>query len=552
MYINNNLVLIAVGMVAFFSHWAADKSLMLCTAAALMMPLSVQFLIVASRRGHLLKMGLLWLAIPYFILAICWLKFSFALGLIAVLMSLLWQCRDFKEKQIELNSQDLLAIVLGSAWFSLAGIGGVGYQSIDWVMHNGRLVDLFQYDWPVIYSEGKLLNSEKWPATTASLTGYFAFQLPAAAIGKWFESLEVARLAQYVWAWLGFATLLLSGKLIGKMQQPLLLLTGIALFAGTDIALYFNSSIIQWISSSDFQISTTAANYDEAFSWMITFWTAGYFDYFFGVFLPPATQFHLAPNQIIALWLATIAVLFSHRQQLYPLGLVWVGVLFFWSPFGAIGLMLLWLVLSFQARSIVLQIKAWQIWLPLLVLFIYFFVFYRVYDVTVSSGVLHFAWRTPNVANFWWKWLVFHAVTWGPYGFVMLLGWQSLSTKWRQAVIAAAIGLVLISLVEYGLFSDLKMRAAAVPFFVMMLGLLEVFRQLWLGGKRYIAALLIVFAAMGTLLHISYLVRDVLLFNKTYPDTSVVDYPWGYEFMRQTNDFFMCYMSANDDYCQHQ
>lgn len=550
MYNKNNLVLLAVGMVAFLSHWAANKSLPLCIAAALLLPLSVQLLIVACRSGHLLKMGLLWLATPYFILAFHWLNFGFALGLIVVLVSLLWQCRDFREDKINLSSQDQLAIVLGSMWFSLAGIGGVGYQSIDWIMHNGRLVDLFQYDWPVIYSEGKLLNSEKWPAATASLTGYFAFQLPAAAVGKWFGSLDVARLAQYVWAWLGFVTLLLSGKLIGRMQQPLLLFTGIALFAGTDIALFFNTSIIQLISSSDLQIATTSDSYDETFSWLIAFWAAGYFDYFFGVFLPPATQFHLAPNQIIALWLATSAVLFSHRQQLYPLGLVWIGFLFFWSPFGAIGLMLLWLILSFQARSIALQIKAWRIWLPLLVLFIYFVVFYRVYDENVSSGVFRFAWQTPHVANFWWKWLVFHAITWGPYGLVIVLGWQNLSTLWRQALIASAIGLVLLSLIEYGLFSDLKMRATAVPFFVLMLGLFEVFRQLWLGGKRYLAVLLIVFASMGTLLHIPYLMRDVLLFNKTYEDTSVVDYPWGYEFMRQTNDFFMCHMSANDDYCQ--
>lgn len=547
---NNYVVLLlALAAVAAVAHWSANKSLALIAAAALFTPLSVHVLITALRSGRLLALGSVWLALPYFLFAFYWLNGVGVLLLSAAVGGVLWRQVCLQSERIELSREDILALIIGLVWFSLAGIGGVGYQSIDWIMHNGRLVDLTLHEWPVIYREGALINSEKWPHDTGVLTGYFAFQLPAAWIGKLFDSLEVARLIQYLWAWFGFALLLLAGKLLGYMQRPLILILGLALFAGSDVILFFHREILTILLQGEMTLSSRAEDFAGPLQWMLTFWSAGYFNYFFGVFLPPAAQFHLAPNQVIAIWLSAMGLLYSHQRQQYVFGVGWIALLFFWSPFGAIGLAIFWGLLSLQAGSLILQLRAWSVYLPVLVLLFVFLLFYRVFDTTITSGVMRFAWDNPEVTGFWRKFFVFHLISWSVYAAVFAASWSLLSVSWRQVLLASFGSLLVISVLDYGLFSDLKMRAAAGLYFILMLGMLEVLRCCWRGKRRWLACLLLLVFLVCALSHIMYIVRDVLAFHTSHDDVSVINYPWGYEFLRRVDDAFMCYLSAETTYC---
>lgn len=543
----NYLVLLALVAIVVASHTAADKSSAITIGAAVLVPLITLASIAALYSGRLLLLAASWLALPYVLFAIYWLNLAAGIALFGATTAIVWQLGSVRQQACQLTTTDCVALALGLAWFSLAGIGGVGYQSIDWIMHNGRLVDLVNYDWPVIYTEGAIINSSKWPEAQGALTGYLAFQLPAAWLGKLFDSLELARLAQYVWAWWGFAVLLLASKLLGSAQRPLLLILGLALFAGTDLAIYFHHLLLQVIKTPEMLLQDSAGS-DQIY-WMMAFWSVEYFNYFFGVFLPPATQFHLAPNQVIAVWLVAIALLRCHLLGDVRRACAWLALLCFWSPFGAVGLALFWSLLSLQARSVWPQLKAWPIYLPSVVLLLIFALFYRVMDESVSGGVFQFAWQATGVENFWWKFVVFHAISWGVYAFMVILTWPLLNTLWRQVFMAIFVALVLVSVLDYGLFSDLKMRATAGLYLLLLLGLFELVRSVWHSQRRGWVYLFLPVVLIVVLSNISYFIRDVQLYQHTHADVSVVSYAWGYEFLRSVNDLYMCYLSADTRYC---
>jgi hypothetical protein len=185
---------------------------------------------------------LIYLAIPFFIFFLGWLRWPLAILLTVLLSAALWAAlRQLLPNRSALKFRELLpgtpvncvSALTGLVFLLyLSGVSGFGFQAPDWQKHFAIVNDLAWNPWPVLYPA-----SHSWPVARY-LTYYFAYYLPAAAVaswagslagdivlflwtlvGAWFSCLWVSRLcgsySWLVWAvWFGLGGLDLVGVLL--------------------------------------------------------------------------------------------------------------------------------------------------------------------------------------------------------------------------------------------------------------------------------------------------------------------------------------------------
>jgi hypothetical protein len=193
----------------------------------------------------------------------------------------------------------------------ISGIGGWGWQNVDWEKHNTLLMDLIEQPWPVSYQ----LDTVPLP-----LVYYFAYYLPAAWIGKAFGWVA-ANHALLIESWLGLSlTLLWSVVLIkGSWWKAVLL---IACFAGMDVLGYLLTAPV-----APMLLGEAISIYD--FEWWSIAWT----------YLSFNRVLFWIPNQGLIGWLATALILkeIFDRERKYT---IWyLGLTTLWSPFITVGLL---------------------------------------------------------------------------------------------------------------------------------------------------------------------------------------------------------------------
>lgn len=119
---------------------------------------------------YLIPSSLFYLALPYFIFVMGWLKLYLALfyvSLIALSLYIFLRridriCKHEQEKTDKnvLGGRVILLVVLVVLVFlGISGVGGFGYQDTDWLKHNAILMDLVERPWLVVYQ----LGEEKLP-----------------------------------------------------------------------------------------------------------------------------------------------------------------------------------------------------------------------------------------------------------------------------------------------------------------------------------------------------------------------------------------------------
>lgn len=150
--------------------------------------------------------------IPLFIFLLGWVRVYFAIPTCLILLFFL--CRFYFEKRKEVSDVitihwsvifSLSLLVLGVC--ILCGYGGFVNQAFDWIKHNAILQDLYTHTWPVTYTvEGK----------EALLIYYHGLYLPAALVGKIFNSHLITELAFLVIGYVGLLLMLFSLIYISK------------------------------------------------------------------------------------------------------------------------------------------------------------------------------------------------------------------------------------------------------------------------------------------------------------------------------------------------
>ncbi len=273
----------------------------------------------------LIPISLLYLALPYLIFVVGWLRWYLALFYVILIILSLYVCIQKAESSYRqgLDKPDqiyfdgkilILIIIIGTLLLGISGVGGLGYQDTDWIKHNAILKDLIEKPWPVIYQ----LDGIKLP-----LVYYIAFYLPAALFGK-FGGWILANQILFVWSLIGLILAILWFFVLIRRASPGVLLLFV-MFSGLDV-------IGEWLVSP--RVVALKPEYMLYLNWKhIEMWAIGW------QYSSNTTLLFWVPHQALAGWISTgillYCILYSHIKS-YSIFIVSLTIL--WSPFIMIGL----------------------------------------------------------------------------------------------------------------------------------------------------------------------------------------------------------------------
>ncbi len=258
-------------------------------------------------------LGYLYIVLPIliFIIGYCNLPVAIVGTSIICLCSYLLY-KNSPKLWIPQNKKDWYLLIIGliiiTFWVYYSGIGCYSFQTPD---HNCRN--------PIF----ELLVTEKWPVIQNAqyiLTYYIGFWLPAAVIGKIFNSINIGYFAQFVWAILGiFLTFYYIAAIFKK--KILLPLIIFIFFSGMDI---IGTVIVDLLSDN-----TGHANSLNIFSHLEWYFPGFQFSSF-------TTQLYWVFNQAIPAWVAMLLLL--HEKDNRSMIFIY-SCLFLCSTLPAIGML---------------------------------------------------------------------------------------------------------------------------------------------------------------------------------------------------------------------
>ena len=268
---------------------------------------------------YLQRISILYLAIPFIIFCMGWLRLSVAVPAVIIILIALWQL--FKNSPILTFDFSLstrmaaFSLLLTGAWILLSGIGGYTFQNWDHHWRNAVLHDLIKYDWPVFYA-----TPETGPIKM--LVYYVGYWLPSALVGK-LLGWGAANFFLFLWAWLGvfLVSLHLASALKTSPVKAALLLI---FFSGMDAlgALFL---------SPEYPTLFPAVTHLEAWNGSLQYSSF-------------TTQLFWVFNQAIPAWLCIAAIItLSQRDESKTdtrstLVFFW-SLCFFFAPLASVGLL---------------------------------------------------------------------------------------------------------------------------------------------------------------------------------------------------------------------
>ena len=280
--------------------------------------------------------ALLYLIFPLFLFFIGWCSWFIALPITGFLLYLL--ANTYKRigySSIKEKFEIVPVVITGFfslVWVATTGVWNLGFgRTQDWdVMRNDLLSTLTKHSWPVthVFTDG----SAVW-----SMRHYLGFYLPGPLAGKVAgNNLGVTLFTTGVWMFLGiWIALMLVQKLFGAFGfRKYLALPLFIAFSGLDAI------------GSRMQGTLSLRPSNLINGGHIEWWAERY------QFSSNTTLLHWVPQHALPSWIGALLVIHvvRSRQNLYLLPLISLSALL-WSPFAAVGISLLALLLLFSARE---------------------------------------------------------------------------------------------------------------------------------------------------------------------------------------------------------
>jgi hypothetical protein len=408
-----------------------------------------------AKPTRLYFVALLYLTFPLFLFFIGWCTWFVALPVTGLLLYLLANTYQRIEHGSLAEKFELIPVVvtgiISLLWVATTGVWNLGFgRTQDWdVMRNDLLSTLTKYSWPVthVFTDG----SAVW-----SMRHYLGFYLPGPLGGKVAgNNLDVTLFITGVWMFLGvWIALMLVQKLFGAfgLRKYLSLPLFIA-FSGLDAI----GSRIQGTLSLRPSSLINGGH--------IEWWAERY------QFSSNTTLLHWVPQHALPSWIGALLVIHLVRSgnNLYLLPLISLSALL-WSPFAAVGITLLALLLLVSAgmltdliaslrKSPFLLIALFVIGIPVLA-----FLQSGTSDIPrsllLSSGSF-----THNMKML----LGFISLE---FGIVAALSAYLVRRRLRENLIVS-IGLSLVLMVVVGLYNDFAMRVSPALLVVIFINACE-------------------------------------------------------------------------------
>ncbi|MBI5294819.1 MAG: hypothetical protein HY869_05040 [Chloroflexi bacterium] len=441
----------------------------------------------AVLKKYLTLITFFFLAVPFLIYFFGWLHWWLAVPMTVIcLLPLLWEWKRSNDISVPAHEQEPAAI---SGWqivivcgmtlvlVLISGIGGWGFQNVDWEKHNMMLRDLVEQPWPVMY---------QYDGMQLPLVYYFAYYLPAALIGKAFGWIA-ANYALLVESWLGLSLVTLWGVTLIKRSWWKAALF-VIFFAGMDVlgfalmAPAVQAFAGETLSIYDFEWWSIGWNY-PSFNWVL-FWT---------------------PNQGFVGWLVMAIILDELFNQERKYTLWYLGLTTFWSPFITVGL------IPFVLADWVSEPRTLPVWIRKyglpnlcgvllggLIGFMYLSKFHPLPPEISGEIVSVFFFSLTKNAFEVVLALILLILFWlfetGLYG---ILTWKLLDKNDRRSrLILATVLIVLAALpfYQYGFYNDLLQKASIPSIFALaiIIGRVVLSKGTMLGKKLALTVLLVI------------------------------------------------------------
>lgn len=407
-------------------------------------------------KDKLYTITLFYITLPYFIFAFGWLKihYAFLFAIILFISAYLLLKSTQKDnnfgKKVSRPFKLIIILLILFGWTLLTGLAGIyGYQTTDYYMHNGRLYDLINNSWPLIYNQNQ------------PLVYYFAYYLPSALIGKVLGYYK-ATFILFLWTYLGIILVTYWIFRILKSKLSLFILILFIFFSGLDALGYVlgHGQLIQ---------GTGINGGRDAIEW----WARGqlFLGYNSNTFL-----YFWTPHQSVIGWLISAVLFYEsvYERRVKNSIFLW-SLSIFWTPFITIGLtpfLLYWINKAKGKFSKLLSFPNLLGGGAVLLLFSFYYL-----SGSALKNPQGWIWQKANIFEFWPNLFIFYLLEFGIYWLVV----NADLAKWKKEfkdVFLLAIGVLLVlPLYVYGIYNDLLTRASIPALFFIFLSIAYYFQR---------------------------------------------------------------------------
>lgn len=399
--------------------------------------------------------ALLYLTFPLFLFFIGWCSWFVALPTCGILIYLLFRSHRVIRQETALTRAPTIPMAITAicslVWVASTGIWNLGFgRTQDWdVMRNDLLSTLTSHSWPVTHVFEN--SSAIW-----TLRHYLGFYLPGPLVGKVFnESLGVTLFATGAWMFCGVWIALM---LLLRLFSPFGLRKYIALplfvcFSGLDAI----GSRIQGTLSLR-PSSLIKGGHIEWWAEKVQFSSN-------------TTLLHWAPQHALPSWIGALLVIHivRSRNNYFLLPIICLTT-FFWSPFSAIGIALLSVLLLAINHEIQVFIATTKnkplIIAAVIVVGIPLFAYLQSGTSDIPRGLLFSQGGFVSNLQMLFKFVSLE------FGIFAALSAYLLRQKIRESLVIS-VGLLFVLMLVVGLYNDFAMRASPALLVVIFVNTCE-------------------------------------------------------------------------------
>lgn len=417
----------------------------------------------------------IYLSLPLLVFFATWLKFPYSL-FFAVLLCItaytIYRQHVKPHKFLEgVRLYHVVLFAISLAWVYFSGTGGFSFQNSDWIKHNAVLSDLTNNPWPVYYQSEKLEQT--------FLNYYLGWYIVPSLVGKiFFHNLWITYLSQFVWTTLGiYMVFLWLRRVVDKTKWYLPLM--FVFFATADtlgIMILGNTNLLNFITPLE---RWSATPHEFSSFTTLLFWV---------------------PGQGIATWLVTLLFVDAIKNKSRYFSLVLLGVLMFWSPLGAFGLLPFIIFIRRHLQHIVF----------FLLLMVFFYAYYSANIFSQIYGMKYVGLWIADARIFWLRFGIFliaEAVV--PIALIFFAR-KYVDEKLIRLFYVAAPVLLVLPFFKYGIMNDLVMRASIAPLLIIFLCSYSLLASSKFRTQQRLCLLLIaVYLALGTMTPLAELNRSL-------------------------------------------